>query len=142
MLGPFNSAAINPALLPLAMRFNISTVQASYQTTTTIVAVGICPLFWTPLANVYGRRPVYLVSTLIGVLGTLGSGLAKTWASLIVARVVSGLGVGAAMALGAATVNDVFFLHEVSYVFLLDLDHERLIVTGSVGQRWECGRSF
>jgi len=113
LLGPFNSAAINPALVPLANHFHISTVQASYQTTTVIVVVGICPLIWGPFSNVYGRRPVYLVSTLIGVLGTIGSGLAKSWATLIVARVFSGLGVGAAMAIGAATVNDIFFLHEV-----------------------------
>jgi MFS family permease len=113
MLGPFNSAAINPALVPLAAHFHVTSVQASYQTTTVIVAVGICPLLWGPLSNVYGRRPVYLLSTAIGVLGTMGSGLAKTWAALIVARVFSGLGVGAAMAIGAATVNDIFFLHEV-----------------------------
>jgi MFS family permease len=88
-------------------------VEASYQTTTVIVVVGVSPLLWGPLANVYGRRPVYILSTLIGVLGTIGTGIAKTWATLIVARVFSGLGVGAAMAIGPATVNDVFFLHEV-----------------------------
>jgi MFS family permease len=60
----------------------------------------------------YGRRPIYLASTLIGIIGTFGTGLANTWAKLIVARFFSGVGVGAAMALGAATVNDMFFLHE------------------------------
>lgn len=114
MLGPFNSAVINPVLVPLAEHFQIPSAHASYQTTTVIIVVGISPLFWTPLANVYGRRPVYLVSTFIGIIATFGTGLANTWATLIVGRVFSGIGVGAAMALGAATVNDMFFLHEVS----------------------------
>jgi hypothetical protein len=60
--------------------------------------VGVSPLFWTPLANIYGRRPVYLVSTLIGIVATVGTGVAKTWSTLIVARVFSGIRVGAAMA--------------------------------------------
>lgn len=115
MLGPFNSSVVNPALVPLAKLFHIPVGQASYQTTTVIVVVGVAPLFWTPLANVYGRRPIYLISTLIGIAATIGSGFARTWATLIVARVFSGVGVGAAMALGAATVNDMFFLHEVSH---------------------------
>lgn len=104
---------VNPALVPLAKLFHIPVGNASYQTTTVIVVVGVSPLIWTPLANVYGRRPVYLLSTLIGIVATTGSGLAKTWGTLIVARVFSGVGVGAAMALGAASVNDMFFLHEV-----------------------------
>lgn len=112
-LGPFNSAVVNPALVPLAKLFDIPVDKAPLQTTTVIIAVGIAPLVWTPLANVYGRRPIYLVSTLIGIVATVGSGVATSWAGLIVSRVFSGVGVGAAMALGAATVTDMFFLHEV-----------------------------
>lgn len=113
LLGPFNSSVVNPALVPLAELFDIPVDKAPLQTTTVIIAVGIAPLVWTPLANVYGRRPIYLVSTLIGIVSTVGSGVATSWAGLIVGRVFSGIGVGAAMALGAATVTDMFFLHEV-----------------------------
>ncbi len=112
-LGPFNSAVVNPALVPLAKLYHIPVSHAPYQTTTGIIVVGVAPLFWTPLANIYGRRPVYLLSTLIGIVATVGSGVSKSWGTLIVGRVFSGVGVGAAMALGAASVNDMFFLHEV-----------------------------
>ena len=63
-------------------------------------------------AGSYGRRPVYLASTFIGVVASFGTGLANTWKTLIVARFFSGVGVGAAMALGPAIVNDMFFPHE------------------------------
>jgi MFS family permease len=63
-------------------------------------------------AGSYGRRPVYLASTFIGIVASFGTGLANTWESLIVARCFSGVGVGAAMALGPAVVSDMFFLHE------------------------------
>jgi MFS family permease len=114
LLGPFNSAVINPAILPLANYFHISKVEGSWQTTTCILAAGIAPLFWTPLANIYGRRPIYLMSTLIGIGATVGTGLSPTWPGMIVARVFSGAATSAPMALGAAVVSDLFFLHEVS----------------------------
>ncbi|KAI1089544.1 major facilitator superfamily domain-containing protein [Rostrohypoxylon terebratum] len=111
-LGPFNSAVVNPALVPLAALFKVPVGSAPLQSTTSIIAVGIAPLFFTPLANVYGRRPIYLLSTLVGIAATVGSGAATTWAGMIIGRVFSGIGTGAGMALGAATVNDMFFLHE------------------------------
>lgn len=56
-----------------------------------------------------------MASTFIGIIATFGTGLANKWSTLLVARVFSGVGVGAAMALGAATVNDMFFLHEKGF---------------------------
>ena len=61
-LGPFNSSLINPVLVPLSLYFKISVTEASYQTTTVIVAAGVAPLVWSPLSNKYGRRPVLLIS--------------------------------------------------------------------------------
>jgi MFS family permease len=113
LLGPFNSSVINPALLPLANYFHISKVEASWQTTTAILAAGLAPVLWTPLANIYGRRTIYLISTLIGIAATIGTGLSKTWTGMIVARVFSGAATSAPMALGAAVVSDMFFQHEV-----------------------------
>nr|KAK5448869.1 hypothetical protein LTR18_001957 [Exophiala xenobiotica] len=145
-LGPFNSAVVNPALVPLAKLYHIPVAHAPYQTTTVIIVVGVAPLLWTPLANIYGRRPVYLLSTLIGIVATVGSGVSKSWATLIVGRVFSGVGVGAAMALGAASVNDMFFLHErgtkmgIYTVFLTNGAHVAPVIGGYLAQaasvRW------
>lgn len=60
---------------------------------------GIGPFLWIPLANVYGRRPVYLFTTLLGFGSALGSAYAKNFNQLIAARVFNGLW-PAAMALG------------------------------------------
>lgn len=113
MLGIFNSSVVNAALILISKEFHVPVGSAPLQTSTVIIVVGVAPLFWTPLANVYGRRPVYIFSTVVGIVGTVGSAVAKSWGTLIFARFVSGLGVGAAMCLGAATVTDVFFMHEV-----------------------------
>ncbi|OAA63411.1 Major facilitator superfamily domain, general substrate transporter [Niveomyces insectorum RCEF 264] len=141
MLGPFNSSVVNPAYLPLSKLFHIPVTKAPLQTTTVIITVGVSPLIWTPLANIYGRRPIYLFSTLIGIAGTIGSGRAVTWSGLIAGRFFSGFGMGAAMALGAATVNDLFFLHErgakmgVWTVFLTNGAHVAPVIGGYLAQR-------
>jgi multidrug resistance protein len=140
-LGPFNSAVVNPALVPLTKLFHVPVTDGPYQTTTVIVAVGVAPLFWTPLANIYGRRPIYIISMLIGIGATIGSGAAKSWSGLIVARAFSGIGCGSAMAIGVATVNDIFFLHErgtkmgVWTVFLTNGPHLAPVIGGYLAQR-------
>lgn len=144
-LGTINTAIINPAYSQLARDFDITIVQASYQTTVVITLNGIGPFIWVPLANVYGRRPIYLFTTLLGFVCILGSAYARTYGQLIGARVVNGL-FPAAMALGPSTVVDCFFFHErgramgLFTVILTTGAHIAPILGGLVGQylgwRW------
>ncbi|KAF8864891.1 MFS general substrate transporter [Acephala macrosclerotiorum] len=144
-IGTLNTAIINPAYGPLAKEFHITKVRASYQTTVVIALNGIGPFLWIPLANVYGRRPVYLFTTLLGFSSALGAAYAKNFNQLIVARVFNGLW-PAAMALGPATVVDLFFYHQrgramgIFTVVLTTGAHLAPIIGGLVGQylgwRW------
>ncbi|KAF7366945.1 MFS general substrate transporter [Mycena sanguinolenta] len=139
-LGPLNQAVINPAFVPLAAHFHVSTVVASYQTTIAIAFAGIGSFIWVPLANTYGRRPVLLFSTLIAAASSLGSGKALTWSQLIATRVLNGLGTSSFFTLGAGTVTDTFFLHErgramgIFTVFLTNSAHVAPIPGGFLGQ--------
>ncbi|KAG6832086.1 hypothetical protein H0H87_002914 [Tephrocybe sp. NHM501043] len=104
------------------------------------------PLAFTPFANVYGRRPAYLVSVLIGFISALGCAKAKTFGTLVLARAFNGFGQSAVFGLGAGTVVDVFFMHErgkAMGIFTLALTsgaHLAPIVGGYVardfGWRW------
>ncbi|KAF2099251.1 MFS general substrate transporter [Rhizodiscina lignyota] len=144
-LGGLNTAIINPAYVPLAKEFGITTVQAGYQTTVVIAINGIAPFLWIPLANVYGRRPVYLASTLVGFVSAIGCAYTRNFGQLIVARVFNGF-ITAAFALGAASVVDLFFFHQRGRamgfytVMMTNGSHLAPIVGGLVGQylgwRW------
>ena len=70
----------------------VTVTVASYSTTIAIVFAGVFPLLYSPLANVYGRRPVYLVSTAIGVAANAASAVCKSWGPLLVARAFVGIG--------------------------------------------------
>ncbi|KAG9221335.1 hypothetical protein CCMSSC00406_0009975 [Pleurotus cornucopiae] len=107
-----NVAMINPAIVPLSEEFSITPVAATYQTTVAIGAAAFGPLLFTPFANVYGRRPAYLLAVLVGFASSVASATATTYGGLIAARAIIGLGPSAAMGLGVGTVVDVFYMHE------------------------------
>ena len=110
-LVPMASAVINPAFVPLGKAFHITTVEASYELTVYVIFAGVGPLFVAPLANVYGRRPVYLLGNLMAAIMNLVAAHSTTWTGILVTRVFSGIGSGATVAIGAATICDLYFLH-------------------------------
>ena len=112
MLGPMGSAIVNPAFVPLSVAFDVTVVQASYELTVYIIFAGIGPVLFTPLAQVYGRRPIYLIATLIAGVTNVAAGYAQSWGGLLATRVFNGLAAGCPVAIGAATIADLFFLHE------------------------------
>ncbi|KAF8190802.1 major facilitator superfamily domain-containing protein [Pholiota molesta] len=109
-LATLNVAIVNPAVVELAAEFKIAPVTATYQSTVAIGTSALGPLVFTPFANVYGRRPAYLLSVLIGFASAVGSASATSFGTLIVARAINGFGPSAALGLGAGTVVDVFFI--------------------------------
>ena len=110
--GPFGSAVVNPAFVPLAKAFDITPVQASYQLTVYLICAGIPPLLVIPLANVYGRRPIYLFGNLLAAVTNIAAANCTTWSGIIATRAFNGLGAGSAVAIGAATICDIYYLHE------------------------------
>ncbi|KII90349.1 hypothetical protein PLICRDRAFT_173783 [Plicaturopsis crispa FD-325 SS-3] len=129
-LGTLNTAIINPAYAPMAAEFGITTVRASYQTTIAIAMNGVGPFLWVPLANVYGRRPIYVFTTVLGFASAVGAAFSHNFSQLLVARAFNGL-FPAAMSLGAGSVVDLFVFHQ---------SHIAPIVGGLLGQylgwRW------
>ena len=77
-----------------------------------LICSGIPPLLVIPLANVYGRRLVYLLGNLLAAVTNIATGSATTWSGVIASRAFNGLGAGSAVAIGAATICDIYYLHE------------------------------
>lgn len=64
------------------------------------------------LADLYGRRRIYLVGIGLFVIGSLLCGLAGSMEQLIAARVVQGVGAGAIQPLAFTIVGDIYALEE------------------------------
>lgn len=73
---------------------------------------GVGPLFIVPFASVYGRRPIYLAGNLLAATANLIAGNSATWSGVMITRAIAGIGGGSVVAIGAATICDLYFMHE------------------------------
>jgi MFS family permease len=74
--------------------------------------LGAANIWWVPLSNILGRRPVLLVAMLILTLCSMWCALAPDYNSLLIARIFQGIGGAAADTVAPALVGDVYFMHE------------------------------
>ncbi|KAM0253069.1 hypothetical protein ACHAQJ_007445 [Trichoderma viride] len=108
----FGAGMVPAAFGPIAASYGVSHQAASYLTTTYTLFGGVTPLLITPFVNLYGRRPAYLVFTVIAIAANIGSAYAPTYGTQILSRCCVGIGASVALAIGGATICDMFFQGE------------------------------
>jgi MFS family permease len=91
---------------------HITVQESTYALTVCIITSGVFPLIWSPLSNVYGRRPIFIFVSILGIIGHCASGAAKTWTGILVARAFMGIGTSAGSGIGFSLVADMYFMHE------------------------------
>lgn len=74
--------------------------------------LGASNIWWVPLSNIIGRRPVILISLLLLVFSSMWAGLATSFKSLLAARIFMGMGAGSADAVAPEVVGEIFFVHQ------------------------------
>ncbi|KAF2218864.1 major facilitator superfamily domain-containing protein [Elsinoe ampelina] len=74
--------------------------------------LGASNLLWVPLSNTFGRRPIILVCLLLLTVCSIWAAEAKSFNSLLAARVFTGMGGAAADTLAPDVVGQIFFVHE------------------------------
>ena len=95
-LNPINSTMIATALVPIATHFHASVAEAGWLIAGLYLASAIAQPTMGRLADLFGARRIYLISLfLVATVGLLGR-LAPTLNSLIVARVLLGIGTSGA----------------------------------------------
>jgi MFS family permease len=112
MMATFNAAAINAAFPAIAADFGISVQRASYLTSLQIAVLGVSPLFWGPLADRYGRRPIFLFSLLAACLCNVGCALSPTYSAMAASRALVAFFICPPSAIGSAVVTETFFKAE------------------------------
>lgn len=112
MMATFMAAGIIPAYELFAQDFGISIHEASYLTSIQIIVLGVSPLFWKPISNRFGRRPIWLISTFCSMICNIGCAESHSYASQIVTRILVAFFICPAMAISSVTVIETFFAKE------------------------------
>ncbi|KAL2163025.1 hypothetical protein VTH06DRAFT_6861 [Thermothelomyces fergusii] len=77
-----------------------------------VLVLGLGNIFWVPLSNIFGRRLVLVLSTLLLFSVTCCGIRFTSFTSTLIIRIFQGLGSSASETVVPAVVGDLFFVHE------------------------------
>lgn len=95
-----------PALPAAALYFDAPADKIQLTLTVYIIGLAVGQLFYGPISDVYGRKPVLLVGISLYFVGSLGALLSTSIESLVLFRVLQALGGCSGLVLGKAIVLD------------------------------------
>ncbi|KAF2476527.1 MFS general substrate transporter [Lindgomyces ingoldianus] len=101
-----------PAFFGLHLEFNKSMTETSNLLLWPILVLGVFNFFWVPLANYFGKRPIFVFASLLLCLCYVWGATAQSFESLMWSNIIAAFAGSSTEALGASMVNDLYFLHE------------------------------
>ncbi|KAF4965953.1 hypothetical protein FSARC_6292 [Fusarium sarcochroum] len=108
MMSTFSASAIQSGFVDIAEDFDISVQGASYLVSLFIVVLGVAPLFWRPLGQTYGRRPIFLISLIGSLVGNIGCAKSPSYGTMGLCRAITAWFISPAASLGSAVVAESF----------------------------------
>ncbi|KIH87065.1 hypothetical protein SPBR_04851 [Sporothrix brasiliensis 5110] len=104
---------INPANAAMAKIFHTTANTVSQSVSVVLLTLGVSAVLTSPLARIYGKRPVLLASNAIAILGyVIVVAAGENIVGLFVGRGIHGLGIAGLEYLVSSSVGDLFFVHE------------------------------
>lgn len=107
-VGPLSTDMYLPSLPDIGRDFNADAGTVQLTLSAHLIAFAGSQLFYGPLADRYGRRPVLMGGFLLFMAGCFASLFVATIDQLILARILQAVGGGASVVLARAIVRDLF----------------------------------
>ena len=101
-----------PSFPELQESYGLSYAQVNWTVALPALGLAFGPLFWSSLADIYGRRIIFIIGTVIALAATIGAGGAKQYGGYMAARFFQGFGVSPGATVGMAVISDMFFEYE------------------------------
>jgi multidrug resistance protein len=104
----FNSSVITANLEGVSRSFNVSEEVSLLTITMFVIGFGVGPLAFAPLSELFGRKPVYVVTLAIAVIFIIPCAVAQNIGTLLVCRLIDGIAFSAPMTLVGGTLADLW----------------------------------
>ncbi|KAJ6070370.1 hypothetical protein N7467_011689 [Penicillium canescens] len=104
----FASSVITAHLEGPMEDFDVSREASLVVVTVFVVGFGVGPMFFAPMSEMLGRRPIYAATLLIAVVFIIPCAVAKNIGTLIVCRLIDGIAFSAPMTLVGGTLADLW----------------------------------
>jgi DHA1 family multidrug resistance protein-like MFS transporter len=114
------SAIYTSSELGVIVKFGVTATDASLPLSLYVLAYGMGPLLWAPLSEipVIGRSPVYAATMALFTILSLPTALVNNFAGLLVLRFLQGFFGSPCLAIGAATMQDMYSLLYLPYALV------------------------
>jgi DHA1 family bicyclomycin/chloramphenicol resistance-like MFS transporter len=106
-LGNLSISVYTPSMPSLVQNFHTSAAMVQFTYTGFLLGIAVGPLFYGPLSDHFGRRPVLLGGLLFYLLASIACIFAPSIEMLILARTIQALAISST-GIAAAVVRDVF----------------------------------
>ncbi|KAH7347957.1 major facilitator superfamily domain-containing protein [Pyrenochaeta sp. MPI-SDFR-AT-0127] len=107
-----NGPLLNPSVFVMSLEFKRPiadiTVASGYQ----LLLAGAMGPFVSATARKYGKRPLFIFSSLACLIGTIVGSFSTNYDTLLAARIVQGVSIAAYESLSFTLCGDIFFVHE------------------------------
>lgn len=103
----FDSGVINGTVEGLKVAFNSDSVASGFNVASMLLGCAVGAFFAGRLADLYGRRFMLIIASMLFIVSAWGSGVAGSSGEFIVYRVIGGLAVGAASVMAPAYIAEV-----------------------------------
>jgi DHA1 family bicyclomycin/chloramphenicol resistance-like MFS transporter len=114
--GPLTMSIYTPVMPAVGVDLQAGAEGVKFTLTTYMVGFAVGQLFYGPLSDRFGRRPVLLFGLVFFAASSIGCSFAPTIGSLIGLRIVQGLGAASGSVLGRALIRDAYDFKEMPVV--------------------------
>lgn len=111
-MAPFMVSAVNIALPAIQEEFAVNAVLLSWIANAYLLATGVSLIPIGKIADIYGRKKIFVSGIFIFTAFTVGTGFAQSVFCIILFRIFQGIGAAMTMTTGIAIITDVFPLNE------------------------------
>ena len=103
----FDASVISGVIKFIEPEFALSKLQLGWAVSSLTLTSTLAMILAGPLSTIYGRKPVLKVTAALYAVSAIGSALAPDFATLVIARMVGGLGVGASLIIAPMYIAEV-----------------------------------
>ncbi|OAG45082.1 hypothetical protein AYO21_00430 [Fonsecaea monophora] len=107
-----NAPLLNASYYPMAVEVNVDLTTLVMASGYNVLAAGLSGPFISALSRKYGKRPIFLASTLFDIIGTAVAEAKISYNYLLAGRIIQGFAMSAFESLVIAVVGDLYFVHQ------------------------------
>ncbi|KAL2069904.1 hypothetical protein VTL71DRAFT_14583 [Oculimacula yallundae] len=108
----YGSAIVTGGLGLIEEKYNVSLEVAILTCSIMVCGFAVGPLLWSPLSEIIGRRPVYIISLSLYTIFNIPCALSPNIGGLLVCRFLCGVFASSGLSLAGGTIADIWNLEE------------------------------